>query len=900
MTAPGGRIEILVEPDLRAFPRRMAAEMRSAGESGAAALTVGTKKGLADAADVTAAAGRAAGRAYADGLVRDSAGRLRNARGQFASAMEIAAAGLDPVAEGAGRRTGGRLAQGINQSLTRNSPLIVAGVSAALAAGAPAVTVAAGTLMGGIGAVAAAQTLEVREAWSQLGTDIRDGAVADAAVLVPVYTRMADRMGAAVDGLRPQLRTAFAESAPLVEDLTDGVIALAMNAMPGLVRSVSDAEPVFEGLQSFLGSVGLGVTGFLDSISEHSPAAGEAFAALGRVLENMLPALGEILGQGAELAADVLPALADATGVAVDVLKTLGPLLPAVATGLLALKAARGAAATLDTLAVKLGDYAAKSGAAAGLAGNLSRGLGSVASAAGPAALGIGFAAAGLVAWVEAGQAAEEANRALGRAFRAGGDQAEAAGTYVQRFHERTGGLLVDLPGWVQNMGAFGYTIGDLIPTVEGATDSYDQWYQSLDAGARAQEDVTVATDALRRAVDEFGPTSNEAEGAARTLEAAQRSLAAAEGEVERAIHGVTQAMIAQSEQQLAAANSDLAYRMSVDATEGAVAGLAAAVREHGAASEEAADAALQVEQAMLRQAEAFGQAAADALPANTSEMQRNAAAQASTLAELLRLRDTMGDSFPASLHTTIAALQQSTDAGAVASAQFRQLGAEVIGVPNSKYVDVRSPAPEQIAQFERLGFRIEHLPDGNVRLHAETAAAEYALNQTARNRESVVTQRVRVLREQVAVTGRHTGVAAASGGYIRGPGTGTSDSIPAWLSNGEYVTRAMMTAAVGRPGMDAVNRGDWAAAAARFTELAERQVRFTAVAQGGSRAAAAAGRFAAGGYVAAQPSRSGSVAAAAPPPVVQHVHPSPGMDEQRLADAAVRRLEMQARTGRV
>lgn len=41
-------------------------------------------------------------------------------------------------------------------------------------------------------------------------------------------------------------------------------------------------------------------------------------------------------------------------------------------------------------------------------------------------------------------------------------------------------------------------------------------------------------------------------------------------------------------------------------------------------------------------------------------------------------------------------------------------------------------------------------------------------------------------------------GVAAATGGYIRGPGTGTSDSIPAWLSNGEFVTRARV---VGQPG---------------------------------------------------------------------------------------------------
>lgn len=39
-----------------------------------------------------------------------------------------------------------------------------------------------------------------------------------------------------------------------------------------------------------------------------------------------------------------------------------------------------------------------------------------------------------------------------------------------------------------------------------------------------------------------------------------------------------------------------------------------------------------------------------------------------------------------------------------------------------------------------------------------------------------------------------------ATGGYVAGPGTGTSDSIPAWLSNGEFVVRA---AAVKRFGVD-------------------------------------------------------------------------------------------------
>lgn len=50
------------------------------------------------------------------------------------------------------------------------------------------------------------------------------------------------------------------------------------------------------------------------------------------------------------------------------------------------------------------------------------------------------------------------------------------------------------------------------------------------------------------------------------------------------------------------------------------------------------------------------------------------------------------------------------------------------------------------------------------------------------------------------------------SGGAVRGPGSGTSDSIPAMLSNGEYVIRASSAAKYGRAFLDAVNSGTYSA----------------------------------------------------------------------------------------
>jgi hypothetical protein len=47
-----------------------------------------------------------------------------------------------------------------------------------------------------------------------------------------------------------------------------------------------------------------------------------------------------------------------------------------------------------------------------------------------------------------------------------------------------------------------------------------------------------------------------------------------------------------------------------------------------------------------------------------------------------------------------------------------------------------------------------------------------------------------------------------ASGGPVKGSGTGTSDSIPALLSNGEYVLKAAAAKKIGEPMLNMLNRG--------------------------------------------------------------------------------------------
>ena len=112
----------------------------------------------------------------------------------------------------------------------------------------------------------------------------------------------------------------------------------------------------------------------------------------------------------------------------------------------------------------------------------------------------------------------------------------------------------------------------------------------------------------------------------------------------------------------------------------------------------------------------------------------------------------------------------------------------------------------------------------GTIDVNANTRGAESSINSTARNRSSTITAnaatwsaenqlnwlaRNRTSTITVRTSGAGGGVKAqlayATGGAVHGVGTGTSDSIPAWLSNGEHVITAREVAMAG--GQDAIYR---------------------------------------------------------------------------------------------
>jgi murein DD-endopeptidase MepM/ murein hydrolase activator NlpD len=95
-----------------------------------------------------------------------------------------------------------------------------------------------------------------------------------------------------------------------------------------------------------------------------------------------------------------------------------------------------------------------------------------------------------------------------------------------------------------------------------------------------------------------------------------------------------------------------------------------------------------------------------------------------------------------------------------------------------------------------------------------------------------------------------------ATGGYIQGPGTANSDSIPALLSNGEYVVRASAVKKIGRQTLDQINNGSGGMSGRTSTTEGYRV--------GGGEAPAAAAAFAGGVKTAVAAINAGNALAAA------------------------------------
>lgn len=157
----------------------------------------------------------------------------------------------------------------------------------------------------------------------------------------------------------------------------------------------------------------------------------------------------------------------------------------------------------------------------------------------------------------------------------------------------------------------------------------------------------------------------------------------------------------------------------------------------------------------------------------------------------------------------------KSEDEVAAATARARQQfikTAARMGMNRQEALELASAYGLDADRVSALTARMQALPE-NVRAEIQTIyrrdgadAAEKALRRLSG--KTVYTYVKTIHKDGSVRTGSRNRVGRASGGYVTGPGTSTSDSIPAFLSNGEYVIRAAAVKRLGLRQLDLLNRG--------------------------------------------------------------------------------------------
>lgn len=166
---------------------------------------------------------------------------------------------------------------------------LIAGLAAALIAGAPVIAAALQSLMAtaigiaGIGAgiaLAISASPKLQEAGKELGHKVLSGLQSASGVFIEPIERSIVRLGRTFDLILPDIRHGFAVLAPQVEVLVSGVTRFVVNVMPGLINAFEEAGPAIAVFSDELANFGTVLSGFLQDVTSDSEASAEGLRAV--------------------------------------------------------------------------------------------------------------------------------------------------------------------------------------------------------------------------------------------------------------------------------------------------------------------------------------------------------------------------------------------------------------------------------------------------------------------------------------------------------------------------------------------------------------------------------------------------------------------------------------------
>ncbi|WP_416394226.1 MULTISPECIES: phage tail tape measure protein [unclassified Curtobacterium] len=302
----------------------------------------------------------------------------------------------------------------------------------------------------------------------------------------------------------------------------------------------------------------------------------------------------------------------------------------------------------------------------------------------------------------------------------------------------------------------------------ESAQGQKEQLAELSGVASEANEDISKLADSIRN----FGSTQLDVESTESAFQAAIDDATASLKE-----NGTTLDLNTEKGRANASALRDIASQ-GIAAT--------AAIAENGGTQEEAAGKMQTVRDQYIATAQSFGKTKDEAV----------------AMADQLKL-------IPANVSTLFK--EQGADN---VTSKAKDIKSNVDRIPSAKETKLRGDIKDAKAKLADLQAKLSTVPKSkSTQLHAEVAAAKANVASLQAQLNGIQSKSITITTNQVtrATKENTVGIFKASGGYISGPGTGTSDSIPAMLSNGEYVIRAAAVQKYGVHTFDRINASRYA-----------------------------------------------------------------------------------------
>lgn len=584
-------------------------------------------------------------------------------------------------------------------------------------------------------------------------------------------------------------------------------------------------------------------------------------------LENIADALLNMVEAGADVGVGLLDVVNVLTGIVSAVppeaVATILQLAIAIKAVKLAGVGADAARAAMAGLGVQIGIMTTAAAGSTGIIAGTTAAVGALSRTAklAMAGTGIGLLLVGLDMLSSKSQKPKPDVDKLTTSLTGLGSSGKLGGEAVRAYGDDLGGLadafqkVADPEGLDQVQQSIISFFGTDSTPVKEAKENVDALDKAL-AGMVANGQADLAAEALEHVsakLQEQGLSASEVEGqlddykdalAAQALEqelAAQAAgiygtqVQAVQGKLDaqkQSADGLRQSIIALNDANRSAYDAQIQFEAGIDA-------LTESFKENGATLDLNTEAGRANGQAMSSAAKAHDEMLASGLAAGESlgsmtkkseelrgTMLRLAAQTGMTDAEAREYVNTLLGT-PEDIQTNVILERQDAIEG------LTNVQSEIKATPDSHTVTVDTLNAAAIAALEAVGLKTRRLPDGRTEVYTANGqalgsigAVDKALTNLDGNTAStrvintIVTNYVTNYlqgRSQHDIVGATGGLYTGDGfkhgysvgGRVKGPGTGTSDDVPApWLSNGEFVIREAMVDRYGEDLFQALNSG--------------------------------------------------------------------------------------------